>query len=228
MPSNFFEIHSIHKPQIIRSKRRTLALQITPQGELIVRAPLKISEKYIENFICKQADWIAKHRAEKKKNAPKKIEEGEKFWLWGKEYQLTFGVKPAFVFTGEKFEIHPVYRKNPEKVFAEFYKKELRKILPKRIENYEKIMCLKARNIKITSAERRWGSCNVRGNLSFGWRLAMLPPEIADYVIVHELAHLAELNHSPAFWKVVEKILPDYKIRRKWLRKNETKFSLTF
>lgn len=226
MQEKIFTINPIQNTKIMRSKRKTLALQIGKNGELIVRAPLKLSEKYIQDFITKNQAWIQKHQSKKVQTQSKKFIEGEKFWLWGKEYPLKFGAKTKLEFTDKNFEIHPAYKKNAQKIFRDFYKKELAKILPERIKKHAQNMNLYPKEIKISGASRRWGSCNVCGNLNFSWRLAMTPLEILDYVIIHELAHLKELNHSPAFWQIVEKFDPKYKTHKKWLRENEQKFDL--
>lgn len=212
--------------EIIRSKRRTLALQIGKNGKLIIRAPLKLSEKYIQDFISKNRVWIQKHQSKKKQNLAKKFIEGENFWLWGNKYILKFSNKTQPKITDNYLEIHPAYQKNPQKVSQDFYKNELEKILPERVNFWVKNMNLKPKNIKISSAQNRWGSCTAHENLNFSFRLAMVPLEILDYVIVHELAHLKQLNHSPTFWKVVEQTLPNYKKSRKWLRENSDKFDL--
>ncbi|MCX6807530.1 MAG: M48 family metallopeptidase, partial [Patescibacteria group bacterium] len=78
----------------------------------------------------------------------------------------------------------------------------------------------KYKQIRVTSAKKRWGSCSHKGNISFSWRLIMATPSIIDYVIVHELAHLREYNHSKKFWQFVAKIIPYYKEQRKWLKDN--------
>ena len=77
-----------------------------------------------------------------------------------------------------------------------------------------------ARKLVIRAQRTRWGSCSARGTISLNWRLMLAPPDILDYVVVHELCHSKEMNHSRAFWERVETILPDYKRRRKWLKEN--------
>ena len=74
--------------------------------------------------------------------------------------------------------------------------------------------------ISVRQQKTRWGSCSVRGNLNFNWKLALMPEEILDYVVVHELAHRVEMNHSPRFWAVVETVLPDWRERRRWLKQH--------
>jgi predicted metal-dependent hydrolase len=81
-------------------------------------------------------------------------------------------------------------------------------------------------SIRISDARRRWGSCTYNGGLNFSWRLIQAPLEIVDYVIVHELVHLRQHDHSKKFWDKVEALMPDYERRREWLRKNERLLSL--
>ena len=91
-------------------------------------------------------------------------------------------------------------------------------IIPERVAYYAEIMGVKPESVKITSAEKRFGSCSDKGRLCFSYNLMLYPEKAVDYVVVHELAHLTELNHSPAFWRLVEKYMPDYKERRAMLR----------
>ena len=97
-------------------------------------------------------------------------------------------------------------------------KRKTKEIIAPRIEFYSQLMNLKPHRVSISSAKKRFGSCSSRGNLNFSFRLAIYPPEAIDYVIVHELAHMKEMNHSKKFWAIVEKYLPDYKERQKLLR----------
>lgn len=97
-------------------------------------------------------------------------------------------------------------------------KKEAKKKIHERAEYYAEIMDVSYGRIAVKEQKTRWGSCSARGNLNFNWKLILMPEEILDYVVVHELAHRKELNHSPAFWKVVEDVMPDYKERRHWLK----------
>ena len=91
-------------------------------------------------------------------------------------------------------------------------------ILPARIQYYAKIMGVTYGRITLREQKTRWGSCSSKGNLNFNWKLALMPDEILDYVVVHELAHRMEMNHSDKLWKIVENVLPDYRERRKWLK----------
>ena len=97
-------------------------------------------------------------------------------------------------------------------------RKEAKRVIPLKASYYAKIMGLKYGRITITGAKTRFGSCSSKGNLSFSYRLMLYPDEAVDYVVVHELAHLIEMNHSPAFYRIVERVLPDYKERKKLLK----------
>lgn len=98
------------------------------------------------------------------------------------------------------------------------YRRQAREKLGQRTAYFARRMGVSYGRITIRAAKTRWGSCSGRGNLNFHWKLALMPPEILDYVVVHELAHRKEMNHSPAFWAEVERILPDYRERRAWLK----------
>ena len=91
-------------------------------------------------------------------------------------------------------------------------------IFPKRVEYYARLMGISYGRITIREQKTRWGSCSGKGNLNYNWKLTLMPPEILDYVVVHELAHRKEMNHSRDFWKIVEQVLPDYQKRRKRLK----------
>ncbi len=110
--------------------------------------------------------------------------------------------------------------------FKAWYRAQARALVEERVRQYAARYGFSYRQVRITSARTRWGSCSAKGTLCFTWRLVMAPPECIDYVVVHELAHLRVANHSPAFWREVGAILPDYKARRKWLRVNGRSLTL--
>lgn len=98
------------------------------------------------------------------------------------------------------------------------YRQQARERLEERACYFSRLMGVDYKRIAIRAAKTRWGSCSAVGNLNFHWKLILMPPEVLDYVVVHELAHRKEMNHSPAFWKIVGAVLPDYKERRRWLK----------
>ena len=110
------------------------------------------------------------------------------------------------------------YEQNP--ALEAQYRKEARRRITERAAYFAEKMGVNYGRIAIKAAKTRWGSCSARGNLNFHWKLILMPPAILDYVVVHELAHRIEMNHSPRFWAQVERILPDYRERRRWLKEN--------
>jgi predicted metal-dependent hydrolase len=206
---------------LIRSRRRTMALHIRGDGTLEVRAPLKLSTDVIEAFVASKQSWVAKHLARMQQNKPvaKSYTEGEQFLFLGKSYPLQYSEEQkAPVQPGETLCLASRLQGRAEKVIKGWYRQQAMQTLTERVEHYSRLMNAHPRQIKITNARQRWGSCSVRGRVNFAWRLVMAPPEIIDYVVVHELAHLLRHDHSAAFWQIVETVLPDYKNRRIWLK----------
>jgi predicted metal-dependent hydrolase len=216
--------------QIIRSKRKTLALIVRPDGSLIVRAPLRTAEKSIREFIETHAEWVVKKQAEALAAlpaAPKQYIPGEMFMYLGNAYplELVKGQKEPLLLE-ENFKLATSVQDNARLAFERWYRAQARQILTERVDLYANQYGFQYKRIGITSARTRWGSCSANGSLNFSWRLILAPLEAVDYVVVHELVHTVFHNHSKRFWKKVETIMPDYKERRKWLRKNGQQFTL--
>jgi len=209
--------------KIIKSFRKTITMKIDEAWELIVKAPFFMSKKMIEDFINKNKSWIEK-RKEQVLERIKKYTENEKFLYFWDEYELKLTWKSKEIeFDGMYFYLDKKYKDKANILFANFYKKEARKYIEKRINDIAKQNNLKFNKLKITSAKTRWGSCTSQRNINFSYRLAMAPIKTIDYVIVHELAHLTEMNHSKKFWTLVEKMMAwlypwDYKIHQNWLK----------
>ena len=164
-----------------RSNRRTVGLEITGDGEIIVRAPKRMSDREIAEFVNKYRGWIDKKLPEAEKRAKKSREIDD----------------------------------NKESLC-----RAAREIIPPLVERYSKIMGLKPTSVKITSAKKRFGSCSSKNSLCFSWRLMAYPTAAVEYVVVHELAHIKHHNHSPAFYALIEKYMPDYRQRQKLLKIN--------
>jgi predicted metal-dependent hydrolase len=210
--------------QIIRSKRKTLALIVKPDGSLVVRAPLRTPQRAIREFIEKNVQWIERKQAEARSalaSSSKHYLPGEMFLYLGDAYPLEVvqGQKKPLVLE-ESFRLGATTQEEAAQLFERWYRAQARKILSERVRLYASQYRFQYKGIKITSARTRWGSCSVTGSLNFSWRLVMAPMDVVDYVVVHELVHTVSHNHSKRFWKRVEAIIPDYKERKKWLRKN--------
>ena len=158
-----------------------MALQVKGSGEVLVRAPMRISFKQIEDFVKSHESWIADTRQKQMEAS------GNRSVITEEERRA--GIQAA------------------------------KAVIPGRVEYYASRMGVTYGRITIREQKTRWGSCSSKGNLNFNWKLVRLPRELLDYVVVHELAHRKEMNHSRAFWAVVEAELPDYRERRLMLKK---------
>lgn len=174
--------------EVIRSKRKTLAIEIRPDMRVVVRAPEKIPQNEIMKFVEEKQNWIKKHLV-----------------------QMYF-----------KAEEIKKQKKEPALTNADIEKlcqKALSVILDK-VKYYAEIMGVTYGRITIRNQKTRWGSCSSKGNLNFNCLLMLMPDKVLDYVVVHELCHLKQMNHSKKFWKEVERYMPDYKNYKKWLNEN--------
>ena len=183
------------KVTVIRSNRKTVAIQVNSDLSVTVRAPRSVSEKDIEEILKKKEAWISKHI--------EKIKE-----------------------TKERFEAEPTEKLTREKVIA-LADKAL-KVIPERVEYFAKVIGVTYGKITVRNQKTRWGSCSSKGNLNFNCLLMLAPPEVLDYVVVHELCHRKQMNHSKAFWLEVEKVLPNYKEVRKWLKEEGSQMITLF
>lgn len=207
---------------LVRAKRRTIALIVERDGSLTVRAPRRATLNDIYGFIAEKTDWILRSREKLKaiKPIPKKAYvDGERFLLLGQEYELRLvpPQRPALKFDS-RFTLSTSAQERGELAFTKWYKTQALTIFTERVNHYANLHGLIPKEVKVNSAKTRWGSCTSAGTLNFTWRLVMAPLVVIDYVVLHELAHLKVKNHSPRFWKLVESLCPDFKHHRKWLR----------
>jgi len=212
--------------EIIRSKRKTLALEITPEAALIVRAPQKTPLETIDAFIREKLPWIIKkQRIAKNTYQPpvkKEFIDGERFLYLGNWRALCIvnGGDEPFLFDGEKFLLSQRHISEARWLFLAWYKEQAVDILSQRVKFYAAHTGLKCNKINITNASKRCGSCNSKGRINFSWRLIMAPMEVIDYVVIHELVHLEEHNHSQEFWQKVGLLMPLYQQAKNWLQSN--------
>ena len=211
---------------IIRSGRKSVALVVTADAKLIVRAPYRTSVRYIEDLVRQKQKWIAeKQQAAMLRNEAHKVKqvvEGEEFLFLGELYRLELRAgKPLVELQPGKLLLQAKTAEDAEPLLEAWYRKHARRVLAERTAYYSKLTGLRPKSISITGARRRWGSCGPKNSLNFTWRLVMAPLDVIDYVAVHELAHIEFKNHSANFWNSVASILPEYKKCRKWLADNQ-------
>ena len=200
-------------------------------GLVEVRAPFKIEQKEIDSFVLQKTSWINKKLSLQnsiKKLIRKKFKNEENFQFLGKDLKLKITIsenKKSYI--DDKF-IYLVLNNNKEN-FKEKIKEKLEILFREKAKDVFKNKTLnEAKKIKVTpkkiivrSYKRRWGSCSHKKDISYNWKLIMAPEKIIRYVVIHELCHLVHFNHSRDFWKSVEKIIPDYKSSKEWLKLNQ-------
>lgn len=215
--------------EVIYSRRKTLAIAIKPDGRVIVRAPSGLREKSIEGIVMGKAPWILRKKKEiedRYSNHRRGYIDGDLFLYRGKTYPLEIRVDEAVVRAHMQFqnkfvietpiESKAIYKELLEK----FYRKCTKELVQERVSYYQPILGVNPNRIVIKEQRTRWGSCSSLGNLNFNWKLSMAITEALEYVVVHEMSHLMHMNHSKAFWQLVEDTLPDYRVGRNWLKKN--------
>lgn len=211
---------------LIRSRRCSLALEIRPTGEVLVRAPLTLPRAVIFAFWQAKQRWLAKSLAKIKSGEASLItprfKPGALFLFLGKKYLLvaTAGRQRNFVLDEDGFKLGRRYWYQARPLLEKWYRAAARQYLKARVRYFNRELKLPVETIGISGACRQWGSSNSRKQrVNFSWRLILVALPLVDYVVVHELAHLQEAHHGRAFWNLVGQILPDYQERRRALRK---------
>lgn len=204
--------------QLIRSKRKTLSLQVNNQAELIVRAPNLLPIEKIEQFVVEKSSWIDKKLTAATTKIPKKpyYQNNENFLYLGNSYPLMISSKfsAKLNFNGVKFKTKQANRAQ----FLTWYKNSFREIALPRLMYYAKTHKLNYQQVRLKSQKTLWGSCSSVNNINLNYLLIQAPINVIDYVIVHELCHTVHKNHSKDFWQLVESILPNYKASKSWLK----------
>ena len=216
--------------QIRRSKRaKNILLHVDVQGRIEVVLPWRADAKTAEKFVKKKKAWIDKMLQKHQKFAsllPKrKFETGEKFPCFGQTYTLKITTDKRRTRTSIHIQKNTLHIATPKKsavkpALVRWCRTKAKAYFTEHANRYAKNLRTKINSIRIGDTKSQWGSCSHgKKALSFNWRLALAPKEVCWYVIAHEVAHLRHPNHSPAFWKPVEAIEPNYEARKLWLRK---------
>lgn len=215
------------------SNRKTLSIIVERDRSVVVHAPLNVSKELIEKEVSKRRYLLLK-----KINSPQKYERpkprkefvsGESLMFLGKNYKMEVvqeninGVR-----FDNKFYINKSNQNKAEQLFRDWYFKQAEeKIIPK-VKYHAKNLGVAYKAIKILDLKYRWGSCTPKDHINFNWRIIKAPIAVIDYIIVHELAHLIESNHTLEFWNIVSVQLPHYEQAKNWLKENghllETEF----
>ncbi len=210
----------IQPDEIIRSRRKTLAISIDPFGRLIVRAPQTCSKERIFAFIKQKERWILQKQTQMKGvgvSFPPENLHGYTFMLLGRDCRIVLIDGKNVIFDKKTYVLY-LPSKNAKVRLIKWLKENAKRIFTMVAERKAKEMDVSFRSIDISSAKGKWGSCTYDNKIRFAYRLIYAPKEMIEYVVVHELAHVKEKNHSAKFWALVEKYIPDWQARRKWLR----------
>jgi predicted metal-dependent hydrolase len=211
--------------KIIHSRRRTIALEVTHNATLIVRAPLRTPAVHIEEIIRQKSSWILRKVDEMKRRPLSpchEYAEGELFLFLGRSYPLQIVENVSMTIErSDRLYVSSTLIPDIRIQLKHWYREEARKEIQARCMWFSMKTGHVPATVRITDARQRWGSCTNKGRLNFSWRLIQVPPEIVDYVVVHELVHISQPDHSKKFWDKVRKIMPDYEQRRTWLKDHE-------
>lgn len=210
---------------LIRAKRKTVCLKMV-EGKLEVRAPHHVPISFIEDLIREKDGWIREHlenfKALQQTRASHTLNYGDTISYMGTPYTI----EPRFgAYIGWDLDLHLFYV--PSDLNSEQIRQAIIQILRSlgqvsmtlKAIDWSINMGVKFNQVKITGAQTRWGSCSSLGNLNFSWRLLLADEALIDYIVVHELAHLKEMNHQEGFWAIVKDVMPDYQVREAQLKR---------
>lgn len=207
---------------LIRSKRKTVALYVR-NGGVEIRAPLKMPKYEIDKFVASKEKWItgklAKSREQSARRENFMLDYGSLVIYLGKQYPIQATENNRTGFDGEQFYMPQGL--TPEQIKTaciKVYRLLAKRYLTERTIEIARQMSVVPTAIKINDARTRWGSCSAKKNINFSWRLIQASDDVIDYVIVHELAHITEMNHSKRFWTVVENFYPNYTEQKRKLK----------
>ncbi len=206
--------------EIIHSKRKTLSISVDAHARLIVRAPLRCTAAQISAFLSEKEGWILRKQAERKGagiNFPPENLEGYVFPILGEMTTVRLVDDKKIGYDGQAHLLY-IPRERSRERLKKWLKENAKRIVGKVTEEQAARMQTSYTSLSVTSARTRWGSCSAKNALRYTFRLVYCPREIIEYVVVHELAHTKHKNHAAPFWREVEKYIPDWKVRRKWLK----------
>jgi len=215
---------------VVRSKKRkkTISLHVKANGTAVVYAPHRTPIPDIDKFFKEKESWlwrkIRENGERQKEIKAKKYVTGEIFFCLGEPYPLkieapALGCDKLALFCGQ-FVLASDKVSQGRELFIDWYRKRAQEYIGERVDHFSHALKLIPRGIKISNARCRWGSCSQDNQVYFSWRIIMAPCSVIDYLVVHELAHMKEKNHSGLFWGLVGNTITDYKKQRSWLKDN--------
>ena len=213
----------------INPRARSLKLQLSPDGQVVVTTPRFVPEFVVKKFVSSNEQWITENLTKieiKKKELS--LHKKDALLYFGESYSIvkkldtTTRIGVTIDDDQKTIFINPVSstKSSAQKSLQRFLEKTLQHYVLERVDFFSKKMKIEVKNIAFKRQSTRWGSCSSLGNLNFNWQLIHAPYPVIDYVIIHELAHRSHMDHSSAFWKLVETFDPEYRLHRGWLKRH--------
>lgn len=213
------------------SRRKTLGITVDRDSSLILHVPTDVQDGLIDRFVHEKKLWVYEKLAEKalwmeKAYPPRKFVDGEGFSYLGRIHRLKVEdatLKPLS-FQNGRFVLSSVSAYRARELFIDWYRMRAQAYLPDLIDEYTTRLGRESKGLRILDLGNRWGSCSDEGVLNFHWKVMQLPARYIRYVVAHETAHLAEKHHGPEFWRVLERMMPDYEQHLSSLRRDAVKY----
>lgn len=218
------------------TKRKRIAIEVK-QGKVLVKAPFFVETTYIEQLLSNKRHWLESTIAlqREKQIESNCIQDNGQLWFLGQLYSIKFEFKKenyVVVDPNQKiitlslrqhwqFKDLDLINKKAKFEFESFYKAKAEKLIEEKVSHFSQLMNLFPKGLKVRQYKARWGSCNNKRFLQFNYLIAMLPDDVIDYIVIHELAHLQHFNHSREFWFLVAKYNPQYQDIKRWLKEHQ-------
>lgn len=235
--SELFQIDDLQVEVRRSSRRRTVDLIVDRFGELVINVPESLSSSDVAAIIRRKQEWIYNKLSQKERvlrpTGSKEYVTGEGFYYLGKKYRLKLfdidetakQIAPLCLLNGRFWMARPAAT-DGHNHFIRWYIQQGQKWISNAMDSLKERVLVKPRTVLVRDLKYRWGSCNAAGDVYFHWRVILLPPWVIRYLILHELIHLREHNHSPAFYERLIQVVPDYREIEKWLEANGDYYSL--
>ena len=204
-------------------RRRTLELTVERDGRLVLSAPTKVQAERLERFAKSKRFWVYRKLAVQEALPPpvppKQFVSGEGFPYLGRSHRLLLvtGLDVPVKLEAGRFKMSRAEVSRGRAQMVSWYTAHARPWLQARVERHAARLRVAPASVVVQDLGFRWGSCGKGGSLYFHWQVILLPPRIIEYVLVHELVHLREPHHTPSFWRTLERAMPDWEERRRWL-----------
>lgn len=211
---------------IKKSNRKTVSIFIERDGSISALVPERLDTSEIEEVIKGKEYQIHKNLAEwtqlNDRQVLREFVNGQSFLYLGRNYRLKLVDEKLgeVQFVKGHFLLSKLEIDNAKEYFIEFYRRKLRVKVKPLVAQFKEQLGVSPNDIKVMELQNRWASCSAKGNVNFHWKCAMAPMDVLQYIVVHELAHLIHLNHTPEFWNELDKILPNYEKQLNWLKLN--------